>query len=199
MLQIMFDVPTATAALQTAPTEVGFSQHTGGERSDWSRRLPPARRRRPVVFPAAGSHAQFFSNRLWLGFSAETGIGCDDTRLPSTRVEPRGRCCCRTRRRRAASSRGCRSPACGASACAGRTPGPTGPAEKRQWDEPVGWSDGWRNGSLAVPDGRSLGPTSTGVFCGGIAAGSVAVLRLLYDPLTTLIVLALLVAARDAC
>ena len=71
--------------------------------------------------------------------------------------------------------------------------GPTGPAEKRQWDEPVGWTDGWRNGSLAVPEGRSFGTTSTDVFCSGIAAGSVALLRLLYDPWTTLIVLGCLV------
>ena len=191
MLQIMFDVPTAAAALRTAPSEVGFSQHTGGERSDWSGGGLQRDGDHVLVFPAAGSHAQFFSNRLWLGFSAETGIGCDDTRLPSTRVTPQVVLLPDT------------APASGPFAwlwfaglwgerVRGPYSGPTGPAEKLQWDEPVGWSDGWRNGSLAVPDGRSLGPTATGVFCGGIAAGSIAVLRLLYDPLTTVIVLALL-------
>ena len=189
MLQIMFDAPTATAALQTAPTEVGFSQHTGGERSDWAGGSVQLDGVRPVVFPAAGSHAQFFSNRLWLGFSAETGIGCDDTRVPSTRVEPEVVLLPDT------------PPATGKFAwltfaglwgerVRGPYSGPTGPVEKRQWLEPVGWTDGWRNGSLAVPEGRSLGPTSTGVFCGGIAAGSVALLRLLYDRLTGLLVLA---------
>ena len=155
MLQIMFDAPTATAALQTAPTEVGFSQHTGGERSDWTGgslqldgdaagRVP--RRRLP---------RQFFSQRLWLGFSAETGIGCDDTRAPSTRVEPDVVLLPRT------------APATGKFAwlsfaglwgerVRGPYSGPTGPAEKRQWDEPVGWTDGWRSGSLAVPEGSSL-------------------------------------------
>jgi hypothetical protein len=144
------------------------------------------------VFPAAGSHAQFFSNRLWLGFAAETGIGCDDTRLPSTRFDPDIVLLPDT------------PPATGKFAwltfaglwgerVRGPYSGPTGPVEKRQWLEPVGWTDGWRNGSLAVPEGRSLGPTSTGVFCGGIAAGSVALLRLLYDPVTALVVLAALI------
>ncbi len=192
MLQIMFDAPTATAALQTAPTEVGFSQHTGGERSAWAGGSVQLDGVRPVVFPAAGSHAQFFSNRLWMGFSAETGIGCDDTRTPSTRIEPKVVLLPDS------------PPATGSFAWVsfaglwgervrGPYSGPTGPAEKRQWDEPVGWTDGWRNGSLAVPEGNTLGPTSTSVFCGGIAAGSVALLRLLYDPLTTLVVLAALI------
>jgi hypothetical protein len=192
MLQIMFDAPTATAALRIAPTEVGFSQHTGGERSDFTGGSLQRDGDHALVFPAAGSHAQFFSSRLWLGFSAETGIGCDDTRPPSTRLVPRVTLLPDT------------APTSGPFAwlsfaglwgerVRGPYSGPTGPAEKRQWDEPVGWSEGWRDGSLAVPDGRSLGPTATGVFCGGVAAGSVAVLRLLYDPLTTLIVLAVAV------
>jgi hypothetical protein len=194
MLQIMFDAPTAAAALATSPAEVGFSQHTGGERSDWRGASLALDGDHALVFSAAGSHAQFFSNQLWLGFSAETGIGCDDTRLPSHRAVPQVVLLPDT------------APRSGPFAwlsfaglwgerVRGPYSGPTGPAEKRQWEEPVGWSEGWRNGSLAVPDGRSLGPTATGVFCGGVAAGSVALLRLLYDPLTTLVVLALVVLA----
>ena len=147
---------------------------------------------RPVVFPAAGSHAQFFSQRLWLGFSAETGIGCDDTRC-----RPRGSSRTSFSCRRGADHRQVRVAVVrrpvGRARAGSPTPGPTGPAEKRQWDEPVGWTDGWRNGSLAVPEGNSFGTTSTDVFCNGIAAGSVALLRLLYDPWTTLIVLVCLV------
>jgi hypothetical protein len=189
MVQLMFDAPSAAAALQRAPAEVGFSQHTGGERSDWTGGALAHEDTHPRVFPAAGSHAQFFSNRLWLGFSAETGIGCDDTRTPSTPIRPQVVLLPAT------------APASGPFAwlsfaglwgerVRGPYSGPTGPALKRQWDEPVGWSEGWRNGSLAVPDGGSLGPTATGVFCSGVAAGSVAVLRLLYDPLTALLALA---------
>ena len=151
MLQIMFDAPTAAAALQATPTEVGFSQHTGGERSDWTGGSLLREGDRPVVFPAAGSHAQFFSQRLWLGFSAETGIGCDDTRVPSTRFEPDVVLLPPT------------APTTGKFAwlsfaglwgerVRGPYSGPTGPVEKRQWDEPVGWTDGWRSGSLAVPE-----------------------------------------------
>ena len=189
MIQLMFDAPSATAALRVAPAVVGFSQHTGGERSDWTGGSLAREDIHARVFPAAGSHAQFSSNRLWLGFSAETGIGCDDTRTPSWRIRPQVVLLPDT------------APTTGPFAwlsfagvwgerVRGPYSGPTGPAFKRQWEEPVGWSEGWRNGGLAVPDGASLGPTATGVFCSGVAAGSVAVLRLLYDPLTALLVLA---------
>ena len=33
----------------------------------------------PVVYPAAGSHANYFGSAVYLGSSASTGVGCDDT------------------------------------------------------------------------------------------------------------------------
>ena len=51
-----------------------------------ARRPPRARRRHaPVVYPAAGSHANYFSPDLYLGRSAAQGSGCDDTTGPSCR------------------------------------------------------------------------------------------------------------------
>ena len=35
--------------------------------------------------------------------------------------------------------------------------GPTGPNLKTQWTEPITWSQGWRDGSLAVPAGSVFG------------------------------------------
>jgi hypothetical protein len=40
------------------------------------------------VHPAAGSHANFFGEALYLGRSAEQGVGCDDTRGPTFDVRP---------------------------------------------------------------------------------------------------------------
>jgi hypothetical protein len=40
------------------------------------------------VYPAAGSHANFFESELYLGTSGEQGFGCDDTRGPSDDVRP---------------------------------------------------------------------------------------------------------------
>ena len=67
-------------------------------------RLQPARGRRarpwgdsklelvdgthPVVHVAAGSHANFFDQALYLGSSASEGVGCDDTRAPAFDIRP---------------------------------------------------------------------------------------------------------------
>ena len=42
----------------------------------------------PVVYPAAGSHANFFDEALHLGRSASEGVGCDDTSGPHVDVRP---------------------------------------------------------------------------------------------------------------
>ena len=42
----------------------------------------------PVVYPAAGSHANFFDESLHIGSSAEQGVGCDDTRGPHVDLNP---------------------------------------------------------------------------------------------------------------
>ena len=42
----------------------------------------------PVVHPAAGSHANFYEDALYLGTSAEQGFGCDDARNPADDLSP---------------------------------------------------------------------------------------------------------------
>jgi hypothetical protein len=80
--------------------------------------------------------------------------------------------------------------------------GPTGPNLKRQWTEPIDWSQGWRSRSYAVPTGGVLGTGATDFFCDAVAAGSRGLIRLLRNPVPTLLVvvvlllLALLVATR---
>ena len=43
----------------------------------------------PVVYPAAGSHANFYGEALYLGSSASEGVGCDDTSGPTLDLSPR--------------------------------------------------------------------------------------------------------------
>ena len=43
----------------------------------------------PVVYAAAGSHANYYDDALYLGTSGEQGFGCDDTRGPSDDLRPR--------------------------------------------------------------------------------------------------------------
>ena len=68
---------------------IGYSQHEGAERAAWDDgKLERVDGTHPVVHPAAGSHANFFGDALYLGSSAEEGVGCDDTRGPTFDVRP---------------------------------------------------------------------------------------------------------------
>ena len=67
--------------------------------------------------------------------------------------------------------------------------GPTGPNLKQQWTQPITWSDGWSDRSYAVPSGGVFGTSTTDFFCSAVAHGSRGLIRLLRNPLPTLIVL----------
>jgi hypothetical protein len=60
--------------------------------------------------------------------------------------------------------------------------GPTGPNLKRQWREPIEWSEGWRTRSYAVPTGGAFGTNATDFFCSAVATGSRGVIQLVKDP-----------------
>ena len=122
MIQLNFDAATAAEALQQPPVEVGYSQHEGAERASWdASKLELVDGTHPVVNVAAGSHANFFGQALYLGSSASQGVGCDDTRGPGRRRSARrGDDPERSRARRMRSSPGSGSRAGGAS-CSGRS------------------------------------------------------------------------------
>src|SRR5262249_59654528 len=80
MIQLDFNAGSAAEALTRKPTEVGYSQHTGAERADWgAAKLQIVGGTHPVVYPALGSHANYYSSNLHLGRSGAEGVGCDDT------------------------------------------------------------------------------------------------------------------------
>jgi len=196
MIQLLFEADDAAEALEVEPTRVGYSQHEGGEQADWGEdKLELVDGTHPVVHPAAGSHANFFEEGLFLGSSAEQGVGCDDTSGPTVDLRPavitipsdpddavgtypwidyQGRW-------------GELQPAF--------FNGPTGPNLKTQWTEPVTWSEGWRDQSYAVPAGGALGTGATDFFCDAIAGGSKALQRALENPPLILGLLALLIVA----
>jgi hypothetical protein len=187
MIQLVFEAPDARAALAAEPVGVGYSSHEGAERADWGDEKLVLEEGRPVVYPAAGSHANKFGDALWLGSSAEAGVGCDDTRGPHREVSPRV----------------VTIPSDAAAAEAtypwiafeGRWGelqkafynGPTGPNLKTQWTQPITWSEGWRDRSYAVPTGGAFGTGSTDFFCSAVAKGSRALTQLLINPLPLLV------------
>ena len=199
MVQLVFAAANAGDALSKAPLEIGYSQHEGAEKADWGEdKLQLVDGTHPVVYPAAGSHANFFDDALYIGRSADEGVGCDDTTGPSRELRPlvhtipsdpaaarkafpwiafEGRW---GERRRAFLN------------------GPTGPNLKTQWTEPITWSEDWRDRSVAIPAGGALGTSATDFFCDGVAAGSNVVLRLEENPawvIGALVVLVVLIIA----
>jgi hypothetical protein len=196
MIQLVFDAADATEALRAAqPSEVGYSSHEGAERAEWGdEKLQLVGGTHPVVFPAAGSHANKFTEALYVGSSADAGVGCDDTRGPHVELRPDVQTIPS-------------DPAAAGKAYPWTTyegrwgelqsaffNGPTGPNLKTQWTAPIEWADGWRDRSYAVPTGGLLGTGATDLFCTGVERGSAALIRLLRNPGWTLLVLGGLLA-----
>jgi hypothetical protein len=193
MIQLDFDAPDAAAALRTEPTRVGYSSHEGAERADWGDdKLDLVDGTHPVVYPAAGSHANKYSAALFLGSSADAGVGCDDTRGPHDELRPQ---VMTIPSDPAAAER--EFPWISFEGRWGELQpafynGPTGPNLKTQWTEPITWSDSWRSRSYAVPTGGIFGTGATDFFCGGVEKGSAALTALVRDPTTTLIAIGVL-------
>ncbi len=195
MIQLVFDASDAAAALGRKPVETGYSVHEGAERASWGGdKLDVVGGTHPVTYPAAGSHANKYSAALWLGSSAEAGVGCDDTRGPHTELTPK-----------VVTIPGDPKTAESAFpwiAFEGRWGelqsaffnGPTGPNMKTQWTKPITWSEGWSDDSYAVPAGGLFGTSSTDFFCSAVSKGSKALSQLLRSPAATLLVLGALLA-----
>jgi hypothetical protein len=194
-IQLVFPAATASAALHTEPVDVGYAQHGGGERAHWASKKVQKVGTRPVVYAASGSHASYYSSALWLGTSADEGVGCDDTRGPSHRV-PLGAVLVPSRAESRSSPYawlnydghwGQKLP--------GANNGPTGPNTKGRWTDPFSWQDGIRSGSISLPAGETLGPSITGAFCGTAAALSSVLTYFYNSPRLTILILALVLAA----
>ncbi len=195
MIQLQFDAADAREALARGPASVGYSQHEGAERAAWDDdKLELVDGTHPVVHPAAGSHANFYSEALFLGRSAEEGVGCDDTRGPTVDLRPVVKTI----------------PSDPAAAVAafpwiafgGRWGelqraffnGPTGPNLKSQWTAPGTWAEDWRDRSIAVPGGGALGTGASDFFCGAVAAGSNGLRKSLDNPVPMILGLLVLIA-----
>lgn len=172
MIQLTFDASTVAGALQEEPAEVAYAQHGGGEIANWDDDKVQKDGDHPIVYPAAGSHATYYGNHIYLGWGERgSGFGCDDSTGPSIRtplhvvVTPD------------------QPTASGPFAWltfegrwgekdASPYDGPTGPNTKRQWLEPFSWQDGLRKSSLSLPSQKTVGPNATSFFCAASDTGS---------------------------
>ena len=194
MVQLVFDASSPAQALHRSPVEVGYSQHEGAEGAAWGDdKLERVDGTHPVVHPAAGSHANFYGEALYLGSSAEQGVGCDDTSGPTFDVRPVVRTISSDESRARKEFPWIAFEGRWGELQPAFFNGPTGPNLKTQWTEPIRWSEGWRDRSYTVPGGSAFGPGATGFFCSGIAGGSRALVQLVDRPLEFSLVLAALV------
>jgi hypothetical protein len=189
MIQLIFDANNAHEALTSPPTTIGYSQHEGAEEAAWgSSKLERVGGTHPVVYPAAGSHANFFGEGLFLGSSASQGVGCDNTTGPHHDLHP----AVATIPSDQAQARQ-QFPWIAFEGRWGELQrsffnGPTGPNLKTQWTEPIQWSEDWRERSFSVPTASAFGTSATDFFCTAIGSGSSALVRLVNRPLEFILV-----------
>jgi hypothetical protein len=176
MIQVNFAASTVEGALKTDPVSITMAQHGGGERADWESSKLRRDGLRPIVYPAAGSHASQFGSQVYIGWGENgTGFGCDDSTGPSRRVtpnvvlmpsEPRmdgqfdwllfyGRW-------------GEKQP--------WEFNGPRGPQRGTKWNRPITWVEEARERNLYLPHTPGLGPMPGDVFCGLSDMGADALL-----------------------
>ena len=196
MIQLLFDADTADEALGESPTSIGYSQHEGAERAGWGDdKLEIVAATHPVVYAAAGSHANYFEPALFLGRSGAQGVGCDDTSEPSFELSPE---VAFVPTEEAAYRK--EYPWLGFAGHWGEMRpafynGPTGPNVKRQWTAPITWSEEtWRDSAFAIPAGGRLGTSATDFFCEIVATGSDILTKITRNPAAGLLALAAIVA-----
>jgi hypothetical protein len=154
MIQLDFDASNASDALAGRPVSVGYSQHEGAERATWGdEKLELVDGTHPVVHPAAGSHANFYDEALFLGSQGSEGVGCDDTRGPTREIRP----VVRTIPSDPAEARAA-FPWIGFEGRWGgrRSNGPTGPNLRLSGRSRFGYQ-AWRERSIGVPAGGAFG------------------------------------------
>ncbi len=172
-MQIAFDAPTPEKALKTGPYQVALYQHAGGEKADWDDSKVQKRGTHPKVYPAAGSHATFYDDAVYLGNGQHgSGVGCDDTSMPVRRLTPQPSLMpskpAPGSRYQWLTYRG----HWGQKEKGLSNNGPTGPYGKPQWRTPITWAEGIRSTSPKLPAGDILGPAASGIFCGAVATVS---------------------------
>lgn len=191
MIQINFDADTPAQALARGPTEVGYSQHSSAERAEWGGpKLEIVGGTHPVVYPAAGSHANFFNSKLYLMRSQAEGVGCDDARGPSRTLNPIVATVPTAREDYLAAYPWLGFDGRWGELQSGVFNGPTGPNDKTQWTEPFTWAaESWRDTSFSVPASGGIGTSATDLFCGAVAWGSEVLRQVKAHPVASIVVI----------
>ncbi len=192
-IQILFPASSVEEALEVEPLGVGYAQHTGGEQADWDSDKLEREGTHPVVYSSARSHASYFGAALYMGRSGAEGFGCDNTDAPSTRVEPDVVLLPDTVDDPTDPFAWLAFDGRWGERHSDPNNGPTGPAGKARWTEPVDWYEGLRDSAFVVPTGDSQATQVIDAFCGVVEWGSVKFIEYQSSPVR--ILLSILVVA----
>jgi hypothetical protein len=168
-MQLTFDADSPREALGEEPDQMILFQHAGGERADWDDEKVQTDGRHPVVHPAAGSHATFYSSAVYVENGEHgSGLGCDNSAPRLRELRPRP-ILLPDRATRTGPFAWLRYTGHWGQKEAGFNTGPTGPSTKKEWTRPFSWMAEQRRSSARMPAGSVVGPEITQVFCGAVA------------------------------
>lgn len=181
MLQLTFDAGTPEEALTKDPVLITMAQHGGGENANWDDdKVQLEDGTHIVTFPAAGSHADYYEDAVWLGWGAHgTGFGCDRIDAPLVRtdlhaivipreIDPKGPFAWALFKGRWGEKH------------AWEYNGPKSPNLSGKWVEPISWTNGLRTKSLPIPQQQTFGVGPSAFFC-SIAEVGGSVMKLVPD------------------
>ncbi len=196
-IQLIFDASSAEEALTMEPTEVGYSQHAGGERAAWDDDKLSKEGTHPIVFAASGSHASKFGSGVYLGWGEDNaGFGCDVTTGPSDRIEPEVILLPNDITEATGSISWLTWPGRWGERQRSFYNGPQGPGGRGVWTEPFDWQDDrLRDSSIEIPEALTFGPGPTSVFCNVTEFGSLLLTRAVVYPWLVVLVIVAIVAA----
>ncbi len=185
-IQLTFEADSVQHILDQGllPQSIEFAQHDSGEQQSWTSQTVELRDTHVISYPSSGSHADYFSPGVWLGWGENgSGFGCDYAEPPHEELpvdiilmpddfdDPDSDFAWLTFDGR-----------WGERDDFEVFSGPTGPNLKLRWLKPVSWGDNARAISLQVPVRPTIGPEISRVFCGVAELGSTIVRMYPIDP-----------------
>jgi hypothetical protein len=151
-----------------------------------------------VLFVATGSHATYFGQATYLGRGASEGFGCDDTSDATLQIHPQTQLLPEVPDHADAPFSWLAFQGRWGQKEKGINNGPTGPAAKSSWSQPIDWLGGLRDTSLPVPEASGFGISVTDFFCGAVTQGSIILNWALVHPVPFVALLGLLVVGSGA-
>ena len=173
LVQLTWDASSVERALQKEPKTISLSQHSTGEKARWTDAKLHREGDRPLVFVAAGSHANYFAPRVYMGLgSGGDGVGCDDAsgsteRTPLTAVLLPNTVKSISDPFAWLSFKGYWGEQAGP-----EHEGASNPVTKQNWLKPIAWENRLRDASTTVPLRNTMGPNAMSTFCDMVAFGA---------------------------